>query len=275
MSSIKLPDIKGLPSHFDVNRNIKTKKTNIYDFTDYKGSLHNQLYKVKLNQLKMLKDRGYDVDDELNEISDIQYFQSYYNDIKREMQTEPNKQITFKDALSRVYEYLGDGRNVGDSFNNKRILVQYIDTPVDGDSKKSIKTTQIRDLLLENVKKSNVECIMIITETQLTNGALKGLDLPSYTIETFTYNQLSYNPNDHVYVPKHTLLTESETKKLFESRKLKASTLPKIASDDPITRYFGAIPGQVFKIERINYEAETLIRKSIFYRIVSNDKITQ
>jgi DNA-directed RNA polymerase I, II, and III subunit RPABC1 len=83
-------------------------------------------------------------------------------------------------------------------------------------------------------------------------------------VEYFKENELLIDITEHVYVPKHILISESEKKELLKKYKIKADKIPKIHTSDPVARYYGAKKGQVFKIIR---SSETSV-ETLFYRIV-------
>ena len=87
---------------------------------------------------------------------------------------------------------------------------------------------------------------------------------PALLIEHFRENELIIDKISHALVPKHELLEETEKKELLKLYKIKDINLPKINSNDPVSRYFGAKKGQVFKITR---PSETS-GETIYYRIV-------
>jgi DNA-directed RNA polymerase subunit H (RpoH/RPB5) len=78
-------------------------------------------------------------------------------------------------------------------------------------------------------------------------------------IQVFKSTSFHYSPIEHEFVPKHTLLTRSEKLELL--KKVPAHQLPKILKDDVIAMFYGAIIGDVFRIERVN---------NIYYRIVGS-----
>jgi DNA-directed RNA polymerases I, II, and III subunit RPABC1 len=74
---------------------------------------------------------------------------------------------------------------------------------------------------------------------------------PAYpNTEIFTENELLINLVDHVAIPKHILLSESETEQVLKEYSIKKREMPRILITDPVTRYFNAKIGEVFKIIR-------------------------
>src|SRR3990170_2302502 len=98
--------------------------------------------------------------------------------------------------------------------------------------------------------------------------------MPSILIQTFLYKQLAFNPTRHVWVPRHTLLPSQETNEMLLKHKIDRSQLPLILVTDPIAKYFGAIPHDVFRIERediITEATRTPTRATIYYRLVTKN----
>ncbi len=75
---------------------------------------------------------------------------------------------------------------------------------------------------------------------------------------------MKVNLQDHVLVPKHEILKESEVQELLKLLGVSKEQLPKIKSTDPIVKEIGAKPGDIVKITRKSHTAGI----SIFYRLV-------
>jgi DNA-directed RNA polymerase I, II, and III subunit RPABC1 len=118
---------------------------------------------------------------------------------------------------------------------------------------------------IEEMQKNGVKQSIIVVKNSITAFAKQVfIDAKPLQIEYFKENELLVDKLSHVLVPKHELLEEDEKKELLKIYKLKETQLPKIFSSDPISKYFGAKKGQVFKITR-NSESSG---EYIYYRIV-------
>jgi DNA-directed RNA polymerase I, II, and III subunit RPABC1 len=143
------------------------------------------------------------------------------------------------------------------------------------DSKKDTKR-RVNDVILEidNIqeKNPNLKNILFISESKLNTQMVDDLRRFSEKMQVtmFLGDYLLFNCTKHFLVPKHVLLSEDQKTQLVSHMKDKniLSKFPKIFDTDPIARYFGAKPGQVFKIERDSLYDDTMVKKSEFYRYV-------
>jgi len=69
---------------------------------------------------------------------------------------------------------------------------------------------------------------------------------------------------EHHYVPKHEILTDSETKKFQKSLEYDVEELPKIKAKDPVVKAIDAKPGDILRITRDSQTAGTFLT----YRLV-------
>ena len=73
----------------------------------------------------------------------------------------------------------------------------------------------------------------------------------------------------HTLVPKHVLLTKSQTEDLLNKYKITFTDLPEIFEKDPVALAIGAKEGDVVKIVR---DSETTVREVDYYRYVKKEK---
>jgi DNA-directed RNA polymerase subunit H (RpoH/RPB5) len=104
----------------------------------------------------------------------------------------------------------------------------------------------------------------LIVASAITNKALQQLQEEFPNSEVFTEPELMIDLVSHVAVPKHEVLTEEETKIFLQDYILKKRQIPEMFISDPVSKYFNAKVGQVFRIIR---PSEVSV-ESIYYRIV-------
>lgn len=140
---------------------------------------------------------------------------------------------------------------------NDKIFVFFPETP-------KVGITTIRQYVKE-MEDLKVQTSIIIVKESITAFAKQVFtEIKPLIIDYFTEDELKIDKTQHCLVPKHELLTEEQKKELLKMYKCKESQLPKISSYDPISRYFGAKRGQVFKIIRISETSG----EYIYYRLV-------
>lgn len=75
-----------------------------------------------------------------------------------------------------------------------------------------------------------------------------------------------FSVQDHIFVPKHTKLSDEEKQKVLEQFNISLNQLPRILKSDPAIAEFDAKPGDVIKIER----KSVTTGKSFFFRVVTH-----
>jgi DNA-directed RNA polymerase I, II, and III subunit RPABC1 len=110
------------------------------------------------------------------------------------------------------------------------------------------------EIVVQNAKEKceneNIN-IIIILKDKYTVTIEKELVNPLYkNVEIFLFKNLTFNITKHDDMPKHILLTDDEIKDLFDKYKMTKSQVPKVSYNDPIAKYYGTKPGNMFKIIR-------------------------
>jgi len=122
----------------------------------------------------------------------------------------------------------------------------------------------------KRMEEGGIRRSIVVYESKITPIAkgyidgLKALEKP-VIMEIFRAKELMINVTKHTLVPQHYVLTQQEKEVLLRRYKLKETELARIQSDDPVTRYFGLVVGQVFKIVRSSATAG----RYVSYRIVA------
>jgi DNA-directed RNA polymerase subunit H (RpoH/RPB5) len=218
-------------------------------------TLASRLLKVKRHQIEMIRDRGYDVTEELGllEVSERDFYQHYGT------HAEQNG-VSLRSLMSRLYEKPGQ---------EDKVLVFYVEPP----SGKQIGIDTIKDLisLLRHYQCNNG---IIIGEAPPSTQALEELrKVPLLHVQIFNDNELMYNPTKHYLVPKHRALSEEEAKVFLEENKLYITRMPSLLVNtgkmvDPIAKWYDFRPGQIIEITRENSAFETDVTIEIAYRAV-------
>jgi hypothetical protein len=117
----------------------------------------------------------------------------------------------------------------------------------------------------------DVKDILFIAEIKLNTLMIE--DIKKYKekmkIEIFMGDHLLFNLTKHFLVPKHHLMTDQEQKEFLKDKEIGlVDRLPKIYDNDPVSRYYGAKVGQIFRITRESLSDDTMVKTSEFYRYV-------
>ena len=199
---------------------------------DYEDKQILILFRVRRTLLQMLKDRGYIVFD--NE-EDLEMSRA-----KFEKKFVKNYKI--------VREFLEINRPKW-NFENKKILVVF----VAGEKENStIGVKSIRGFC-ERIKQDNFQNSILILHGRLTSHAkqaINSINAINDRIEYFSESELIINITEHCLVPKHEIISEEETSSLLKKYSLKENQLPRINKKDPVARYFGLQKNQIVKIIR-------------------------
>ncbi|XP_050227854.1 DNA-directed RNA polymerase V subunit 5A [Mercurialis annua] len=124
---------------------------------------------------------------------------------------------------------------------NKRMLIMFSGPGV-------IKVGTVRLIAGQIANKDTLTGLVLILENQITNQALKAMDLFKFKVEMFQITDLLINITKHVLKPKHQVLTDEEKKKILKDYCIEEKQLPRILRRDAIARYYGLEKGQVVKV---------------------------
>ena len=194
-----------------------------------------KLYKVRNNVLDMLIDRKYN----------NKHIEKYYKNIDFKKFTQLYKD----DQLNINVKNISKNNICIIKFINikfkKENLLEIIDSLKGYTEEITIDTT---NLIIITPKKPSCNIINLIY--RLSNKKNK--------IEHFEFSELLFNKTKHILVPQHILLTETEKEKVLCQYNCSVKQLPCIIITrtiknryvDPIAKYYGANPGDVFKIIR-------------------------
>lgn len=158
----------------------------------------------------------------------------------------------FEKAKNTMYEMLCDRgydidkADICDVFViNNTTLVYFVQEPKLGIT--SVK--QLEALLCEE----GVHHAIVVyssTVTSFAKVAVEEIVSNGNNIEMFSLDELLFNVTRHHLVPKHTLMPKVFKDELVASLRCKDKNLPIIFSNDPVAKYYGARPGDLFRIDR-------------------------
>ncbi|XP_061360850.1 DNA-directed RNA polymerases II and IV subunit 5A-like [Gastrolobium bilobum] len=196
-----------------------------------------KLYRIQNTVMQMLRDRGYLVGDFEINMSKQDFMNKYGEYMKRE-DLVINK-AKRESSTEQIYVFFPEEVKVG---------------------VKTMKTYAKR------LHEERVFRAILVVQHKLTNFALNSVREMSshFHVEIFMESELMMNVTEHVLVPKHQILTDSEKKTLLERYAVKENQLPRIQANDPVSKYYGLQHGQVIKIIR---SSETAGRY-VTYRLV-------
>ncbi len=190
------------------------------------------LFKVRKTVLEMLTDRGYTITDLYN---------INFTDFSILVDSNKIDIIAKKPNNEEVYVYFyTDSKNFGkNEFKN---------------SVASIKENNENDIN-----------IILVINDKINDPVKKEMIKPQYkNVEIFMKKLLTFNITRHDLVPKHTLLTEDEIQKIVDKYNTPKHMFPKMLSTDPVAKYYGVKPGDMFEITR----KSASVGKCLSYRIV-------
>jgi len=199
------------------------------------------LFKSRNNLLQLLKAQGYDIEEYtgygVNEIQTM-----YTNDQLDMLLTSdkhasgPSRKVYVKYHLARTLRRDNINNYIDDLFHLEQVLNK-------GDT-----------LLIIMKQEVNETLINILNQIW---------DQDEIFIVIMTLDRLQYNILEHTFVPKHTILSETETDEMMKRYNIMdVKQLPSISRYDPVAVAIGMRPGQVCKITR---SSKTAIN-STFYR---------
>jgi len=227
------------------------------------------LHNVKITQIQMMIDRGYDVPESekvmLNMPKD--QFTSYVEKlVSGEVDNEwipyletinlpENAKYTERTLLGNVYFK-----------DNKRCMVIFIDQAGGQQVIKVIADAIV--VIVEGIETGiKYDELILISKIPFSTVSKKCISDLRYTDHWIFFDkELIFNVSKHVYVPKHTLMDAEKSKAIKKTYK----HMEQISEDDPIVKYFGWKVGGVVLIERdvsgLDMMIDTYIAKRVIVR---------
>ncbi|XP_022971517.1 DNA-directed RNA polymerase V subunit 5A isoform X1 [Cucurbita maxima] len=177
-------------------------------------------YLSRRTVLEMLRDRGYTINPSDIDLT-LQQFREIYG------------QFPDVDRLKLSAAHRADP--------SKRILVIFCGTG-------AVKVSAIRNIAGQIVNKETLHGLILIVQNQITNQAMKAVEVFSFKVEIFQITDLLVNITKHALKPNHQVLTEEEKQKLLEQYSIEEKQLPRMLRTDAIARYYRLEKGQIVKV---------------------------
>jgi DNA-directed RNA polymerase subunit H (RpoH/RPB5) len=237
-----------------------------------------KLLMVKITQVELIRDRGYEVDGDARYLSSPGLTVSEFRNalIEKQLfnwQMNPNTPSAaprwlLADTYFRFIQ-LPAGRQ------KRAIMVYY--TAVSSSSKSgTIDTDTIKEFmgLVENFKKQLLAGRIVLEQVLLVSPAPLGAaardrltEFTTVAVTVFLDSELSY-PIMHVDTPQHILLTPKEVRELKDQLKITSKDFMIMTKDDPVAKYYGWPAGSVIRIVRNDDEVNLIVDTSENYRII-------
>lgn len=154
-----------------------------------------------------------------------------------------------------------------------------IDKPQSGDSSiyhiillldQKISTVTKTSMIGDYIYKTTTEHKIIIVN-DITPRARQSIQNNFPLVEIFLKKEMMFNLIESIYVPKHIILSQEDANKVLSEYGLQKKDLPRIFVSDPVSRYYKASLGQIFRIIRPSETSGS----SNYYRIVVRDSFVK
>lgn len=197
-----------------------TTKKCLSSYMDEGSAESHRYYLSRRTVLEMLRDRGFEIPNSEIEMS-LQQFRTLHG------------QSPDVDRLRISASHLTDPSN--------KVLVVFCGMGV-------VKVNSIRSIATQIMNKESLSRMILIVQNQITNQALKAVELFSFKVEIFKITDLLVNITKHVLKPKHRVITDNEKQKLLTKYNLDEKQLPRMSQKDAIALYYGLEKGQVMEV---------------------------
>jgi len=159
----------------------------------------------------------------------------------------------YKDFYN-IIKNIGDNLEVNINYESKSIAIKIVYNNVT-----TIKDSNDIENFLDKYSKYH----KFIVISSLSKKAYKQLQEYPLT-EVFQELDMMVNIMEYELQPKFRLLTKNEVEEYFKTFANKKREMPRILDSDPVSRYFGAVQGDIFEITRPSITSG----EAISYRIV-------
>ncbi|KAK5108507.1 hypothetical protein LTR62_008247 [Meristemomyces frigidus] len=210
--------------------------------SDATNQEQSRLWRILRTTKQMCYDRGYELTEEECNISLADFKSQYVDDSGAPQRTRMAFTARPTTEMLKKYTPLPRPGKAEPQPDIGTVHVEFVAEPSIG-----IKHLKAFAQLLQE---KNYKTGIYVTVAAPTSSALKIIDAIDENMEVFREEDLLVNISRHELVPKHTLLSPEDKKRLLERYRLKETQLPRIRQDDPMARYLGLRRGSVVKIIR-------------------------
>jgi DNA-directed RNA polymerase subunit H (RpoH/RPB5) len=211
----------------------------------------NNMRKVITNTLKMLKERGYNTkpyeeyltDEKMVGLYHKENFELIIEPLKKNMKLIDTIHVRFSVHCKPSYDYI------------KSLVNDLIQTDSDTE-----KDTDGNDNSDESSEEEEIPEILLIFSLPV-----KGDRFFNNKVQMLEYGDLLFNKIDHVFVPKHELIQSPlKISELIDYYKVSNKwRFPIMYKTDPISKYYNAKKGDIFKITRDSIHGESIVYRCV------------
>ena len=212
---------------------------------------------AKINQIKMVLARGYEVPEAEMQLlanqDDEDYFSNYIDELMG-----MNQGMTTYGVMTNKYEAIDQ------LSQDKNILVYYL---TKGNSNlKQVPVEAVRDFI-ELARETGVTNTMLIHDAPLSSTCNSELSaLTEIKWEKFKINDLTCNITEHVHAQRYEIIQDNG--QFLKDARLQPTGLNLMLRDDSVTKYYALSKNTIVRIIRDNSNINLLSEKSVNYRVV-------
>lgn len=224
--------------------------------------IDSDLITIKKNQIKMMRDRGFVLDDEDEKIlnyTDAEFIK--HMKIKFDMTVDKKNYL-----FNKLYTKKDDDNNIVKNY------VYYIFSKSD-----KVKTEDIKDLIDFSVKSDTRRFDIISKNTFHSSADGKLKKLTNTNFKLWSYDELIKYIFDSRYVPRYKSLNKKEIDEIFyQDGKvlIDRSQLPKMIIDDPVCKFMDFQIGQILEFVFKDFFGNSLVNEKLKYRQVVGGTIS-
>lgn len=207
-----------------------------------------RLFRVKKNQVEMMRKRGYDTarEEGLFTMTLEQFNQTYEA-------FAASQGFSFRRALLGVYQRGDD-----------QCLVAFIESKA-----RQVGLEAVRGFI-DLFQSYRCNQGIIITQQPLSNDSTDELGkTTAQHVQHFLESELSFVAMSHYLNPKFRVLTETEGQTWLKRNRLRTAMLPITLRTDPIPKYLGLTRGTILQELHTSLATETMVDSYLGYSIVA------